>query len=146
MTLRILRAAMMLIMFDGVALADPIRLITEEEAKRPPLAVSPKRAITRGPEIHVESPVSGSTVTSPVRIKVAFKAHGGVKISPDSVEIRYLRNRPVMLTSRVRPFIKPTGFTIDEALVPVGEHDIEIVVHDDDEREAAVTFRLIVQP
>ena len=90
-------------------------LITPEEARLPPAEVVPKRAITRGPEIRVESPKAGEGVRSPLRLYLSFKPHGGATIDLDSVELKYLRLPPVALTARVKAFLKPSGLVIDEA-------------------------------
>jgi hypothetical protein len=121
-------------------------LITPEEARLPPAEVVPKRAITRGPEIRVESPKAGEGVRSPLRLYVSFKPHGGATIDLDSVELKYLRQPPVALTARVKAFLKPSGLVIDEARVPVGEHDLQVTLRDSDDREAVLIFRLVVKP
>lgn len=126
--------------------AEPVTLITPEEARLPPAEVVPKRAIARGPEIRVESPKPGEAVRSPLRIYIGFKPHGGVAIDPDSIELRYLRQPAVALTGRVKRFVKPNGLVIDEASVPPGEHDLQLTLRDNDDREAVLVFRLVVRP
>ena len=131
---------------SGGLRAQPLTLITPEEARLPPAPVVPKRAITRGPEIRVESPKAGEGVRSPLRLYLSFKPHGGATIDLDSIELKYLRQPPVPLTGRVRKYIKPSGLVIDETTVPPGDHDLQITLRDSDDRETELIFRVVVKP
>jgi hypothetical protein len=124
--------------------AAPFVLITEDEAKLPPAPSAPERAFFRGPEIIVESPIPGRSITSPIRLRIIFKSRGGVPVDTESIELRYLRTPVVPLTSRVKDYVKAGGILIQEASVPPGQHTVQIIAKDEDERETKQTFTFTV--
>lgn len=142
MFLRIL-AAVAFILAAGAAQAEPLQLVTADEAKLPALAATPgTRAITRGPGVKLVTPES---VSGTFRLKVEFAPRGGSKIDPASVKVEYLRGSGVDLTARLKANIKPEGIEVASAQVPEGEHAFRVSVRDSEGREGKTEFKLTVK-
>ena len=121
-------------------------LITPEEASLPaPTQFASSRAITRGPRIEL-SDLDDGKLHSPLHFKLRFRAFGGSSIDMDSLAVTYLRGSNIDLTARVKPFARPTGIDIPDAIVPPGEHVIRVDLKDSDGRAATVNFVLAVAP
>jgi hypothetical protein len=123
-------------------------LVTAEEAALPPAPqaaaiVLTNRGITRGPRISLLVPEA--SVSSPFELKVAFRAHGGSKINPDSIKLVYLKSPAVDLTTRVRPFVSRSGLDVIQAEAPPGRHAFKIAVLDSQGREATAVFTISVR-
>jgi hypothetical protein len=122
-------------------------LITEEEAKLPPLkgaVATDLRGITRGPK--VEFVADSDPSHSPMHFRLSFVSYGGAKIDPASVKFTYLKTPSVDLTSRVKPFVQPTGIDIPDTQLPVGDHMLRVDLKDLDGRTGSVIFALKVAP
>lgn len=120
-------------------------LITEEEAHLPPpkgAVASDRRGITRGPKVEFV-PDGGR---SPVHLQLKFESYGGAKIDPDSVKVTYLRTPNVDLTSRIRPFVQPTGIDMPDVQLPAGEHMVRVDIKDSEGRMGTTSFILKVAP
>jgi hypothetical protein len=122
-------------------------LIKPEEAALPPSTNATKvplttRAITRRPDLTLLSPEKA--VTSPFNLQFKFQAHGGSNIKPDSFHLIYLKNPPVDLTARVRPYVTASGVEMTGAQAPPGRHMIEAKISDSDGRESSGVFVLDV--
>lgn len=115
--------------------AQPIRLITVEEANLPPSgdAGAPERNMTRGPGVDRVAP-SAIGVDGPFRFAVRFKPRNGVPIDPASVRVTYLRQPSVDLTPRVKAFVTADGIDAPAVVVPPGKHVIEIEATDKEGR------------
>ena len=128
----------------GVASANPVTLITTDEASLPPpkgaVAMS-ARGVTRGPKIELASPPA---TTSPLKLSLKFQSYGGATIDLDSVKVIYLRSSNVELTERVKSFITPGGIDIPEAQLPPGNHVVRVDLKDSDGRVASTSFTLKV--
>jgi hypothetical protein len=127
--------------------AQATQLITEDEAKLPPpkgAIAADRRGILRGPRVEIVSP-SGAA-HSPLRLRLKFESFGGATINPDSVKVIYLRSPNVDLTSRVKPFIQPSGIDMPKAELPPGEYMVRVDVKDSDGRPGTASFTLIVSP
>ncbi len=122
--------------------AQTVQLITEDEAKLPAAAQTVTRAITRGPGIKLVSP---EAVGKNFAFKVAFAPRGSSKIDPASVQVVYLKNPQVDITSRVKAGIGAEGIEIAAAQAPAGEHPIKVSVRDDEGRQGSATFNLVVK-
>ncbi len=122
-------------------------LITEEEAKLPPLkgaVPTDRRGVTRGPKI--EFVTDGEPSHSPMHFQVKFVSYGGAKIDPDSVKLTYLKTPSVDLTSRVKPFAQAAGIDIPDAQLPAGDHMLRMDIKDLDGRTRSMIFLLTVAP
>jgi hypothetical protein len=121
-------------------------LITSEEAQLPaPTQFASSRAITRGPRIDV-SAIDERKLHSPLRFRLKFRAFGGSSIDPKTVAVTYLRGTNIDLTRRIKTFIRSTGIDVPDAVVPPGEHAIEVYVKDTEGRVTTVSFLLKVVP
>jgi len=127
----------------SVTAAQTVQLITDKEAKLPAAPQAPSRAITRGPGVKLLSPES--VAKAAFSLKVAFEPRGGSKIDPGSVEVTYLKNPPVDLTSRVKSAIRPDGIDLASASAPAGDHPIRISVRDDQGRQGSLVINLSVK-
>jgi len=127
----------------SVAAAQTVQLITDKEAKLPAAPQAPSRAITRGPGVKLVSPES--VTKGAFSLKVAFEPRGGSKIDPGSVEVTYLKNPPVDLTSRVKSAIRPDGIDLTSVSAPAGDHPIRISVRDDEGRQGSLVINLSVK-
>jgi hypothetical protein len=122
-------------------------LITEEEAKLPPLkgaVATDRRGITRGPKI--EFLADSETSHSPMHFQLKFETHGGVKIDPNSVKFTYLKTPTVDLTDRVKPFVQATGIDIPDTQLPAGDHMLRVDIKDLDGRIGSTIFAVKVAP
>jgi hypothetical protein len=125
-----------------------IVLISEKEAALPVASVPDmtfRAGITRGPKVVLVLPTANDdSAHSPVHVEFRFEAHGGAKINPGSVKITYLKNPPVDLTERVKPFMGAGGIDIPAAEVPPGNHPIRVEVKDSEGRSGSASFTLRV--
>jgi hypothetical protein len=127
----------------SLAGAQTVQLITDDEARLPAASQAPSRSITRGPGVKLVSAESVAKGAFP--LKVAFEPRGGSKIDPGSVQVTYLKNPPVDLTSRLKAAIRPDGIELAAASAPVGEHPIRITVRDDEGRQGVLLINLSVK-
>ena len=119
-------------------------LITPEEALLPtPKDVFASRAITRGPRIDLAN-VDTSQLRSPVSLHLKFRGFGGATINMHSLRVTYMKSPNVDLTSRVKPFVQPSGIEIQDAEVPPGEHLVRVEVQDSEGRQTSTVFLLAV--
>jgi hypothetical protein len=123
--------------------AQPVQLITDKEAKLPAAPQVASRAITRGPGVKLLSPESVANGAFP--LKVVFEPRGGSKIDLGSVQVTYLKNPPVDLTSRIKSGIRPDGIDLASVTAPGGEHPIRISVRDDEGRQGSLLINLLVK-
>nr|WP_052232354.1 hypothetical protein [Methylobacterium sp. ZNC0032] len=128
--------ALTLVLGGSLALAaEPVRLITAEEARLPSAdpGAAQERNLTRGPGIDAVSPppigVSGT-----FRLAVRFKPRNSVAIDPESVRITYRRQPEVDLTARLKPFVTASGIEAPAVIVPPGKHVIVIEATDKEGR------------
>lgn len=130
----------------GTAYANPVTLITADEASLPPpkgAVAMAARGVTRGPKIEL---ASAPATTSPLKLSLKFQSYGGATIDLDSVKVIYLRSNNVELTQRVKSFITPSGIEIPEAQLPPGNHVVRVDLKDSDGRVATTSFTLKVDP
>lgn len=133
-THRIRLALAALALLGGTAMAvaaEPVRLITPEEAQLP--AADPDdgngRAVTRGPGIDAVAPPAVG-VSGTFRLAVRFKPRNEVAIDPDSVRVTYRRKPEVDLTARLRPFVTAAGIEAPAVVAPPGKHVIVVEAQD----------------
>ena len=142
----VLAAGLVVLMASPDANAGTV-LISADEAKLPlpkgGFAVA-TRGITRGPKIELLG--SPDAARSPMRLQLKFESFGGAKIDPDSLKMTYIKSPAVYLTSRLKPFVLPTGIDMPDAELPAGDHLIRVDVKDSDGRTATTSFTLKVAP
>jgi len=135
--------AVVLVSLASIAATQTVQLITDKEAKLPAAPQAPSRAITRGPGVKLLSPES--VTKGAFSLRVAFEPRGGSKIDPGSVQVTYLKNPPVDLTSRVKSAIRPDGIDLASTTAPVGDHPIRISVRDEEGRQGSLVINLSVK-
>lgn len=128
--------------------ADPVQLITREEAGLPAAAVTAAgtRNITRGPGIDTLPTPDKGVDGKPFRLAVRFMPSNGVPIDPATVRVFYRRQPPVDITERIKPFITPAGIDAPSVLVPSGSHILEIEAADKEGRVGRRQLKLTVAP
>ena len=124
------------------------QLITDDEAKLPAqkgAVANSGRGITRGPKILVPD---GEAVlqASPIRLQIKFQTFGGSSVDLDALKVTYLKSPVVDLTSRIKPFVLPTGIDMPDAQLPPGEHLLRVDIKDSDGRPASVVFLIKIAP
>ncbi|RYE30457.1 MAG: hypothetical protein EOP23_19020 [Hyphomicrobiales bacterium] len=131
-----LLSALALVLGGSATLAaEPVRLITAEEARLPSAdpGATQERNLTRGPGIDAIAPppigVSGT-----FRLAVKFKPRNSVAIDPESVRVTYRRQPEVDLTARLKPFVTAAGIEAPAVIVPPGKHVIVIEATDKEGR------------
>lgn len=131
-----LLSALALVLCGSATLAaEPVRLITAEEARLPSAdpGATQERNLTRGPGIDAIAPppigVSGT-----FRLAVKFKPRNSVAIDPESVRVTYRRQPEVDLTARLKPFVTAAGIEAPAVIVPPGKHVIVIEATDKEGR------------
>lgn len=140
----VLAASFAIVFWSGCANA--ITLIADDEAQRPPPPPPDihVRGISRGPSVVYQQPGLSVVEHTPFEFKVKLEAHGGSAISPDKVHVTYLKGEGIDLTSRLRPFITPTGIDMPAAEVPAGDHQLRVDVEDSDGRSSQAVITLAV--
>lgn len=132
-----------------LAQAAPFTLISDDEAQREasaaakavPAAPRPRSMplpLRDTPAIEVLAPVpEGVTVSSPLRLEIAFKAAADARIVPASFRLLYGVLK-IDLTERLQrqARLDETGVLIEEAAVPQGTHRVIVRVADDKGRLA----------
>ena len=127
--------------------AEPVHLITSEEAGLPALDVigGQVRNLTRGPGINtLATPIAVSG--RPFRFAVRFMPRNGVPLDPASVRLIYRRQPTLDITARVKPFITAHGIEAPAVVVPPGRHVIEIEAADKEGRVGRSQVMLTVDP
>lgn len=130
------------------AQAEPFTLISDDEARREASAAARAPAPARprslpppqreAPAIEVLAPVpEGVTVSSPLRLEIAFKAPADARIVPASFRLLYGVLK-IDLTERLQRHaqLNEAGVLIEEAAVPQGNHRVIVRVADDKGRVA----------
>lgn len=133
------RSIVLLAAIGAIAMAsaaEPLHLITKQEASFPPPAASgsQERNLTRGPGVDRLAPPSVGIGSDPFRFAIKFKPRNGVPVDPAKVRVTYRREIDVDLTARIKPFISAEGIDASAVIVPPGKHVIEIEATDQEGR------------
>lgn len=116
---------------SALSFAGPTQLITEEEARLPRAPISASRsAFFPGPEINIIYPKPGEAVKNPFRIKLEYRAKGGARVNPESIEMQYMVSPSQDISSRVVQFSTDQALEIRDAITPPGEHQFVVYVAD----------------
>lgn len=141
--------AALLLASAAAAQAAPFTLINDDEAQReaaaaakmPPAEPRPRSMpvpTRQAPAIEVLAPVpEGVTVSSPLRLEIAFRAPADARIVPGSFRLLYGVLK-IDLTERLQRHarLSEDGVLIEEAAVPQGTHRVIVRVADDKGRMA----------
>lgn len=135
-------------MLTAAQAADPLQLITREEAGLPttPKPAAGTRNLTRGPGIDTLPTPDKGVDGKPFRLSVRFMPSNGVPIDPATVRVFYRRQPPVDITERIKPFITPAGIEAPSVIVPSGSHILEIEAADKEGRIGRRQLTLTVAP
>lgn len=135
-------------MLTAAQAADPILLITREEAGLPTASktATSTRNLTRGPGIDTLPTPDKGVDGKPFRLSVRFMPSNGVPIDPATVRVFYRRQPPVDITERIKPFITPAGIEAPSVVVPSGSHILEIEATDKEGRIGRRQLTLTVAP
>jgi hypothetical protein len=124
--------------------ASAFELITQKEAALPAapvLRLDLRGSPTRRPAVIVVSPPPASAqLSSPLDLRLQFRAFGGATIDPSTVVITYLKQPAIDLTQRLTPFITAQGINIPQAQVPPGKHQFWIELKDNEGRIGGGAF------
>ena len=137
--------ALALLATPAAVAAEPVRLITAEEASLPAAAPDDAqgRNLTRGPGIDAVSPPPIG-VSGPFRFALRFKPRNSVPIDPESVRVIYRRQPEVDLTGRLKPFVTPAGIEAPAVIAPAGKHVIIVEATDKEGRVGRSQMTLTV--
>ena len=106
------------------------------------------RARAAMPQIDIlkPEPVADLKVKAPFAIAVLFKAQSDAAIDPSTFKVMYGALK-FDITSRITKFVKvsPTGFSLDNAQIPVGKHRLTLQVQDEKQRVAERELRVEVE-
>ena len=135
-------------MLTAAQAADPIPLITREEAGLPaaPKVPASTRNLTRGPGIDTLPTPDTGVDGKPFRLNVRFMPANGVPVDPATVRVFYRRDPPVDITQRIKQYITPGGIDAPSVVVPSGSHVIEIEATDKEGRIGRRQITLTVAP
>jgi hypothetical protein len=124
--------------------ASAFELVTPKEAALPAapvLSLDLRGSPTRRPAVIVVSPPpAAAQLSSPLDLKLEFRAFGGASIDPSTVVITYLKQPAIDLTQRLTPFITAQGINIPQAQVPPGKHQFWIELKDNEGRIGGGAF------
>ena len=104
------------------------------------------RAVMPQIDILKPEPVADLKVKAPFAIAVLFKAQSDAAIDPSTFKVMYGALK-FDITSRITKFVKvsPTGFSLDNAQIPVGKHRLTLQVQDEKQRVAERELRVEVE-
>ncbi|WLB24197.1 hypothetical protein [Bradyrhizobium japonicum] len=139
--------SLVLVLTHSSAVWAGTKLITEEEASRPPpkgAVAADRRGVLRGPKLDLILP--DSAMHSPIHLQIKFVSFGDTKIDPDSITATYLRTPNVDLTDRIKRFATAEGIDMPDAEVPPGEHIIRVDIRDTAGHPGSASYILKVLP
>jgi len=103
------------------------------------------RARSVVPQIDIikPEPAVDLKVKAPFPISVLFKGQSDAAIDPSTFKVMYGALK-FDITSRITKFVKvtPTGFSLDNAQIPVGKHRLTLQVQDEKQRVAERELRV----
>lgn len=104
------------------------------------------RAVVPQIDILKPEPVADLKVKAPFSIAVLFKAQSDAAIDPSTFKVMYGALK-FDITNRITKFVKvtSTGFSLDNAQIPVGKHRLTMQVQDEKQRVAERELRVEVE-
>ena len=116
----------------------------EEGYNEPPALRA--RAVMPIIEIIKPQPTTDFKVKAPFSIDVLFKPQADAAIDPSTFKVLYGGLR-FDITSRITKFVKvsATGFSLENAQIPVGKHRLTMQVQDEKQRVAERELRVEVE-
>jgi hypothetical protein len=133
--LKTLLAAALLFCAGSATLAQPVVLVTDEEARAsraaPPMLVPRAAPVKDAPVIEIVKPALQAVIASPTAIEVRFKATHPAAIKPDTFKVLYGAFQ-IDVTKRLTATapITAQGIAVKEATLPSGRHRLNLSIED----------------
>lgn len=137
---RLLFACGLLITGPCFSQGQPIKLVSDEEARLPDGRTATTRAITRGPGLKLTSPADVGGKAFPVNVR--FERRGGVALDLKSFKVEYLKEPVIDITERVRANVINDTLEIPVAALPPGEHHFRMSLKDVEGRTGSALFSI----
>ena len=104
------------------------------------------RALVPQIDILKPEPVADLKVKAPFAINVLFKPQSDAAIDPSTFKVMYGALK-FDITNRITKFVKvtATGFSLENAQIPVGKHRLTLQVQDEKQRVAERELRVEVE-
>lgn len=102
------------------------------------------RASPDGPGITIESPVVVKQKEGITTLKIRFEPHKAENIDLNSFKLECLKQNPIDLTERIRPYANENGVQADRVKLPPGRHKFRISVADYKGRLSEKDFTILV--
>ena len=104
------------------------------------------RALVPQIDILKPEPVADLKVKAPFAISVLFKGQSDAAIDPSTFKVMYGALK-FDITNRITKFVKvtATGFSLENAQIPVGKHRLTLQVQDEKQRVAERELRVEVE-
>jgi hypothetical protein len=104
------------------------------------------RAVMPQIDIIKPEPAADLKVKAPFAIAVVFKGQSDAAIDPATFKVMYGALK-LDITNRITKFVKvtPTGFSLENAQIPVGKHRLTMQVQDEKQRVAERELRVEVE-
>ena len=111
---------------------DPVVLLTEEEgamASAPAGLIDVGAPLDTGPSIEVVKPERNADLRSPIAIIVRFVPNGK-EVDLSSLKVEVLKFLKIDITKRVLPYATRQGIQAENAILPAGEHKLQVTIGD----------------
>jgi hypothetical protein len=123
-----------------------LQLISPEEAALPDAKTFgfSGRAVSGGPEITVESPLEGAEQSSAINLRITFTPHDTEIVALSTLKLEYLKQTPLDLTLRIKPFASGNGVSANKVKLPPGLHRFRVSITDSSGRFSEKDFTVLV--
>lgn len=110
----------------------PFALLTADEAALPAAKIYGFAARERsdGPAIVVESPLQDKAVHDSFNLSIKIEARPGTRVNLETFKFVCLKEQPIDLTSRIKPYLTGKGLLVRNVLIPRGLYNFRVSVAD----------------
>ena len=110
----------------------PLELLTAKEAALPMAKTYGFAARERsdGPVIVIESPSQDGDKLAGASLRIKFVPRLGEKVDLKTLRLECLKEHPVDLTQRIKPYVTPQGISVDKVRIPDGIHRFRVSIAD----------------
>lgn len=111
---------------------EPLDLLTPAEAALPAAKAYGFAGRERydGPAIAVESPPQEGAETAGTSLKIRFTPRQGERVDLASVKVECLKETPIDLTPRLKPYVTASGVSVEKVRMPEGLYRFRVSVAD----------------
>lgn len=102
------------------------------------------RASSDGPGIIIESPVEVNQKEGVTSLKIRFELNKADSINLNSFKLECLKQNPIDLTERIKPYITENGIQAERVKLPPGRHKFRISIADQNGRLSEKDFTILV--